>query len=198
MAGLITTPGAYNANSFVTVEEVAPLAAELGIDSSEWSGDALTNAQKEARLMFAADLMGEIFSLRGYRAYQYQRLCFPRANCQELFGISLDTIPYEVKKAQVYIALEVVPRYYEARTSGEYNLEESSDAISSITMRGVSVTFKPRENTSTDVINSYIYNKHTLLFSLLNRFCAQIKIIDGTAKTLLRSVAGVSTNTTTT
>jgi hypothetical protein len=141
--------------------------------------------------------MGEIFSLRGYRAYRYQRLCFPRANCQELFGIGLDTIPDEVKKAQVYLALEVVPRYYEEREKGEYNLEESSDAISSITMRGVSVTFKPREDTSTDVINAYIYNRHTLLFSLLSRFCAQVKIIDGRAKTLLRSVTGVTTITTT-
>lgn len=198
MAGLVVTPGAYNSNSFVTVGEATTIASQLGIDITSWSSPSLTVPRKEAYLVFAADLLGDIFTFKGYRAYTYQRLCFPRANCQELFNIPLTTIPEDVKKAQVYLAVDVVPRYFESRSQEDSGDTMSIETIASFTMRDVQVSFKEKEWYFSDIIELSVSGKHTLLQSLLHRFVAQIKILDGSRKILLPYVEGLTTTSTTT
>lgn len=195
--GLIVTPGASTSNSFVTVEEAGTIAASLGIDITSWTASGVTLAQKEARLVFAADLLGDMFSFRGYKAYQYQRLCFPRANCQELFNIPMTAIPDDVRKAQVYLAIDIVPRYFTERTSEQEGFSDFGD-IASFTMRDVQVSFQQTTPTASDVIEGYVTGRHTLLGSLLSRYVAQLKIIDGREKTLLAAVEGQTTTSTTT
>ncbi len=195
--GLIVTPGASTSNSFITAEEAGTIASSLGIDITSWTAPGVTIAQKEARLIFAADLIGDMFSFRGYKAYQYQRLCFPRANCQDLFNIPMTEIPEDVKKAQVYLAVDVVPRYFVERVSEQEGFEEMGD-IASFTLRDVQVSFQQKTPTASDIIEGYVTGRHTLLYSLLSRYVAQLKIIDGREKTLLAAVEGQTTTSTTT
>jgi hypothetical protein len=103
---LNTLIGRKNSNSFITIDEADSILVNLPDDVTDW--DALSDTEKEYRLILAAHLMG-MLGLRGRKAYKFQKLCFPRTS-QEDFGLEVTIIPDEAKRMQAAIAYSVVHR----------------------------------------------------------------------------------------
>lgn len=129
---LITTPGAVNADSYVTVAEADDyVAARYGAEDS-WL--ALSEEGKERRLQIAA-LALDSLPFRGVRACLTQALAFPRLlpgtvlfeaalrggsrpvpfktwaeveSAASLAGVEVPGVPKGVKEAQVEVAYQVV------------------------------------------------------------------------------------------
>lgn len=107
---ICTTPGGSSSNSFITVSEAdSYLAATTLFDATPW--EDLTESHKEERLMHAALLMKTGFHWIGRPVYKRQALPFPRRlpDAQDVDGSTI-TIPEPIRKAQAYIALDIVHR----------------------------------------------------------------------------------------
>jgi len=86
---LITLVGCDTANSFVDLDEASTILAAAPFDTVAWDDES--EAWQEGRLIMAAELM-ECLSWRGYKAYQYQALCFPRTvrtQSREVAGVGV-------------------------------------------------------------------------------------------------------------
>ncbi len=158
---LITRIGANNANSFVSLDQAEIILASLynDADLSEWS--ALSNSEKEYRLILAAKIIG-LMPLRGRRVYRRQALPFPRTRMVPNVGVRESfhrwlrgydrnaviyrekddvwlpeevcrRIPDEIKEVQCQIALKVVQPVL---TSGEGKLAEREGVLGSVSIAG--------------------------------------------------------------
>jgi hypothetical protein len=115
---VIATPGAANANSFLTILEAdAYHAARLHND--EWS--AATELQKEAALLWATRILDR-HSWVGRRTNELQRLRWPRTGVydQDDFWVHQDVVPSFLKDATAELALLLLrkDRTAEAETTG--------------------------------------------------------------------------------
>lgn len=119
--------GGRETDSFVTVAEADVLIEQLPDDSTEWQ--ALSTAQKEYRLILAAQLVGYL-PLRGYKIYRGQALAFPRSG--GLYPPRL--IPPEVKETQVFIAYAVIHRALSNRPDVT---ESQGSAVHQISLGGL-------------------------------------------------------------
>ena len=175
---LSTTPGASDSTSFIDVVEADEFIEAMPVDFDTWVD--LSDIEKEFRLQLAADAMDAEFCFMGYRAYENQRLCFPRAGCQERFGISLEEIPEDVKQAQAYIACEIINRSLLARQETTVDAGDESDAqVSMVSIKGVSVQFIDPSTRGavrlTSNLADIIEDKHSIVYLLLSKYITQIK-----------------------
>lgn len=100
---LVTTAGSSSANSFITVAQADTYLAASPYDTTAW--DALSDSEKENLLILAGIEMNNL-AWRWWPIYTNQAMCWPRWETDED-----DTdIPDNIKKAQAYIAYDVIWR----------------------------------------------------------------------------------------
>ena len=107
---LVTTLGGSASTSFITISEAdSYLAASTMLDTSAWT--ELNDAEKEERLEYAALIMTTQFMWIGRPVFKRQALPFPRwMPGEQAFSLEDISVPDRIKKAQAYIALNVVHR----------------------------------------------------------------------------------------
>lgn len=95
---IVATPGAANANSYVTSDE-ADAYFETRLFSSAWT--AASDDSKEAALIWSCRLLDAAFKWRGVTASNTQALAWPRIGLLTFTGFPLaDTvIPQQLKNA---------------------------------------------------------------------------------------------------
>jgi len=198
---LKTNVGAPDSTSFITLSEAEDYLDAFGDDITDWS--ALTEAQQEMRLTLAAEAIGTSFPFRGYKAYAYQALAFPRVNCQDYFSIPLDEIPEQIKKAQAYIAFHIIHKHLATKPlpTDTDALPTSNMNISSFSVRGISVSFRDAGGEGyTSALETIMSDENSMVYLLLNRFMSQIRFtqVGDTKPTLLEYEEPETTTTTTT
>lgn len=103
---LIVTPGAANADAFVTVAACDAYCAAQGLTG--WTGAATSPAEiKEAAIRRATTYLSNAFSWKGYRANgRSQSLAWPRTGVEdeERNAVAPDAIPVEIVQACCHIA----------------------------------------------------------------------------------------------
>jgi hypothetical protein len=103
---LIATPGAANANSFVTLTRANELLA-LRLFTGTWT--AALDPDKEAALAWATTLLGTLPWL-GHATYADQALAFPMTGLKRPNGQAVDstTIPIEIERATAELAMRLL------------------------------------------------------------------------------------------
>lgn len=123
---VITTPGAVDANSYVSIAEAdVYLTSRDGFSTDSWRD--LSEEQKAVRLFYGACVIDSL-KFRGRKLCRGQALCFPRSvegthlyaagspfsdmeSAQDfaaLFGEAVPVIPEKVKFAQIEAAFQIV------------------------------------------------------------------------------------------
>jgi hypothetical protein len=138
---LIATPGAANANSFLTLAEFnAYLTERLFTEVAS----AATDAKKEASLIMSTRLVGRWFIWNGQASYEIQALPFPRIGLLSSVGflIPSDVIPRELKEATAELAIVLL-------NAGTSDPTQSSDTagISKLKASSIEITFKDVQET---------------------------------------------------
>lgn len=192
---LVTTNGSSSANSFITVDEADAHIAASSYVTSAW--DELTDTEKENLLLLAAKVMQNMGWYK-WPVYKNQALPFPRWDAEDAADhVSGDEveIPDDIKKAQAYIAYDVI---YRGLQSGENNPADgpASDAISRLNLFGeVSITMATGEVPLADgsAWSRIIKGKHFAIDLLLNEWLTDFYwtsgISDEDAPALLDEVA---------
>lgn len=184
---LIIKVGGKETNSFITVEEADELVALLPDGDTVWS--ELTPAEKEYRLKLAAHMIGYL-RLRGMRAYQGQRLCFPRTH-----QTNVRTIPTEVKEAQAFIAVSVVHRGLENRPSDPAAKETTND-ISRLSLGGaLSVSFHKGKTRPSDSLSKMIQSAQFPALIGMKPHLTQVKGVICGSDTVTLSTTTTTTTT---
>jgi len=190
---LKTAEGGPDSNSYITVAEADAYLADYPWDITAWL--ALTSAEKVLRLAVAADMMSYL-SWRGYKAYEYQALSFPRKNCQDYFGYALKMIPPEVKRAQAVIAYTVVHRNIA-------NLPAISEitgkpSVGSFSISGLSISLQGSYSDTGETFEDFIRSSHSIVYSMLRKFLTTIRASVATERTLLLFTSTTTTSTSST
>lgn len=161
------TIGRSYSNSFVSLSEANNIASTyLPYSTTEW--DLLTNAEKEYRLILAAELLG-MLPFKGIQAFENQALCFPR-DCQSDMMI----IPQCVKNAQVDLAITVINRNL-ANLPDNTQLMESG-RVKSIALGGLlRVSFDGKPATMGNILTFISRSIYTPVFLELKRYLTQIR-----------------------
>lgn len=169
---IVTAIGGRNSNSFVTVSEADSIIATLPDDATAWN--ALTDEQKEARLVAAASILG-MLRWRGRRVYAGQKLCFPRTTQGYRSDIKRKWIPDEVRDSQVEIAYNVVHRALVSR-SDVTDGEESASRVTYVSLGGMlSVTFAGDAPTSGNLLDKIGRSINFLTFTRLQFYLTQVR-----------------------
>lgn len=132
---LVATPGAANANSFLTVDEAdAHFGTRLHV--SDWTSASV--ADKEAALIWATRLMNATIPWRGSVVSETQALAWPRSGLLTRNGFPLanDIIPRELKEATAELALLLLRS---ERTAGN---EAQEQGITRLKAGTVDIEFK--------------------------------------------------------
>lgn len=179
---LITRIGARYANSFVTLHQADLIMPTVTSDSMDaWT--ALSDADKEYRLAYAATLIGYL-PLRGKKTYKNQALAFPRVLWDRDNGVWTDAleyevdfhsafrIPEEVKEAQCMVAYSVVHRALANRPS---ITEVAGMAVSSVGLGGMlNVTFGDMSLSGTP-LDKILSSAQSLIYVKLKRWLSQFR-----------------------
>jgi len=138
---IVTTPGAEDANSYVTVAEAtAYFEAMLGF-TAIWT--AYSDDVKKARLVAAARGIDRL-AFMGYKADLDQALEFPRAEQRSDIENPVTEIPRKVKDAQCEMVV------YQAQTGNATTGQLSEQDVIAFSLSGVmSVGFAAAVNSST-------------------------------------------------
>lgn len=105
---LIATPGAANANSFLTTTRADVIASERP-HSAAWSTLSTSSAQ-EPYLITATRVLNSRLCVLGSPTFTDQALLFPRKGLLNRNGVALDdsTIPLDIELATFELALMLV------------------------------------------------------------------------------------------
>ena len=172
---LITTIGAPDSDSMVTVAEADAYIAENFADSDIAVWDDFALLKKEQVLRIGAEIMGYL-PFRGHRVYINQAMVFPRTTATG--------IPQVVKNAQIELTMNVVIRAaltQPAITSGA----ESASKISQVSLAGIiSVSFEEEGDTSGSLLDQLVRNINLSTFAGLRRYLTSIRggVIGGSSR----------------
>ncbi len=214
---LITTLGGSTSNSMCTLAEADTYLTNsfyggtYGTIPAEW--DDMDDAEKESLLILAGLVMNGM-SWVGWPVYEDQAMCWPRwlvyktqsnnrlnitswgafaDDESELFTADTARLPDAVKKAQAYIAYDVVWRGLQNRTSPSAG--PASDAIKSISLFGdVSLSFDPGQEVpmrDLQSINGFMRARAHEIYQLLAPYVTEMNFIghwDDWTPTLLDAV----------
>lgn len=163
---LVTKVGGKESNSFVTLAEAETIIATLPDDTTEW--DALTDDEKEYRLILGANLMSAL-PLRGYRSFEGQYLCFPRsAQPNQL------VVPDEAKETQVFLAYSVVHRGLSNRSSDI--TEAEGDRVTQVSLGGLlSVSFAKTKSQGTTFLDQFIMSAQFPAYAKLMKWLTSFR-----------------------
>ncbi len=199
---LLVEAGSATSNSFATLTEAATYLTQLPIDTAVITAwNTLTTPVKEFRMRMATDLIGDLFTFQGFPAYDMQRLAFPRALCQELYGIPLTEIPEDIKMVQVYIACVVISQSLaNASETGSEQTSSGEEEVSMVSIKGVSVQFRGGSvgKRFSSVLDDVIRDAHSIVSILLGRYVTQIKTRVPSTFIKLEALATTTSTTTTT
>jgi hypothetical protein len=171
---LRTTMGASNANSFVNLGEAdAYMAASSFRDRNLWI--ELGEEERENLLILAALIMSGM-SWEWWPVYENQALPFPR------WRYDTDTvqIPEAIKKAQTYIAWDIVYRNFQSTSSASDGA--LGDTIARFDLFGdVSITYGRSGAAEISIADGetwgdIINNDHLVIDLLLQKYRPQITI----------------------
>lgn len=114
---LITTPGAVDANSYVSVAEASGYFS-LSYNRTNW-GNA-SNGEKEKSLAEATRLLDHFVSWKGVIASDTQNLRWPRSDVYDLDGrqVVSDDIPKAIKDVTCELAYHIL-------SSGGFDISEN-------------------------------------------------------------------------
>jgi hypothetical protein len=144
---LIVEIGSVQANSYTSVVDAdAYIATRLY--TTNWPSSATPEgiAQKEKALIWAARIIDTHIKWDGTRQYEYQARAWPRCNACDSDGwlIRIDTVPEQIKWAQVELAYELLSndRITEPDTKGikKIKIEGAIEVIFDKTDRSVQLT----------------------------------------------------------
>ena len=176
---IVTTPGGSSSNSFITIGEAdSYLAATTLFDTSSW--DSLAEAQKEERLIHAALLMKTRFNWIGWPVYRKQALPFPRwLPDEQEFDEDTVAVPKDVKKAQAYIALDIVHR-------GSVGLDPASDGTTKQALKrlflfgslDVTLSDNPRPTSDPSSLGRAIASPHWIIEQMLSPYLTTVQFIN--------------------
>jgi len=136
---VIATPGASDANSYVTLDEAKAYMAS-NLYTTEW--DALTDAQRNEAIVMATRLLdADKWPWTGAAATSTQALGFPRIGMlsRNNFPIPVNVIPQELKDATCEFARQL------AQTDRQSDNDPVRQGISSVRAGSVSVSFSKSE-----------------------------------------------------
>jgi hypothetical protein len=104
MMALDTTIGGTSADSYITRVEYVDYWAALGVYLSDG-----TEADQEANLRRAAQMIDRKFRFAGIQQYQHQALAWPRTTDILVDGwpVDPDTIPQDIRDAQAEVAYQI-------------------------------------------------------------------------------------------
>lgn len=107
---LITTPKSAEANAYLTLEEATTYLTERRLYASAWV--SATDATKTAAIIWATQLLDQLFEFKGHVSDVDQALMWPRAWVFDEEGRSVDPdeVPNFIKWACAEIALAVVKK----------------------------------------------------------------------------------------
>lgn len=192
---LIVHVGGAESDSFATLVEAYGMLDEMFVDISTW--EELSAEQKELRLHLAAQLMGSL-PLRGGLVFRNQRLCFPRTSQPYNQRFS---IPMWVKKAQAYLAFEVIHRALISVAGVEEGMPSLTGSPSQISLAGlVSVSFKDSDKKGGTVFDKIVGMLPFPVYMMMKKYITQIRggtVLD-TASTLSTTTTMLVITTTTT
>lgn len=177
---LVTTLGGSSANSFITVSEAdSYLAVGIIFDTSAWH--ELTIAEKEERLEYAALMMKTQFMWIGWPVFRRQALPFPRWMPDEQDFAAEDIfVPDHIKKAQAYLALDVVHRGAVGLTPPEEgNPKPHLKRLSLFGSLDVTLTESLGRSTEPTKLGRLSESIHFLIEQLLAPYVTSVQCTDG-------------------
>lgn len=214
---LITTLGGSASNSLCTLAEADTyLTASFyggtyGVIPDDW--DEMSDEEKESLLILAGLIMNGM-SWIGWPVYEDQAMCWPRwltyktqsdnrltmtswglfpVDDSDLFTAETAKMPTSIKKAQAYIAYDVMWRGLQNRTSPSAG--PASDAIKSISLFGdVSLSFDPGQEVpmrDLQSINGFMRARSHEIYQMLAPYVTETNLIghwDDWTPTLLDAV----------
>jgi len=145
---LITEPGYSGSNSLcTTVEASAYMASVVFLPGLADAWEALSDTEQEWLLYMAALAMNNM-NWTGWKCYTNQAMCFPRWKEDETeWDEDHVVFPDDMKKAQTYIAMDVIWRGIQGRTAADS--AAVSDAIKSLSLFGdISISFDTKTEAS--------------------------------------------------
>ena len=132
---IVATPGASNANSYVTLAEANTYFGDR-LHVSAWT--SATDNDKNAALLWAAKLLDRSVMINGTRASTTQALNWPRDGMEDESGNEIDNtvVPQVVKDVQCEMALLLL--------SSDRSLENQASAqgLTSLKAGPVALSFK--------------------------------------------------------
>lgn len=132
---IVATPGAANANSYVTRTEANTYFGDR-LHSSAWT--AASDADKDAALLWSTKLLDRSVRLNGERSTTTQALNWPRTGMEDESGneIADDVVPQVVKDVQCELAMLLI--------GTDRSLENAASAAGLTSLRAgpVSLGFK--------------------------------------------------------
>jgi hypothetical protein len=189
----ITTPGGSSSNSLCTVAEADDYLDASFYDTTAWFD--LTEAEKGSLLVIAGLVMNGMNWI-GWPVYENQAMCWPRwikaqkypnkahflsdyslfgEDESDLFTDETVKFPDAMKKAQAFIAYDVVYRGLQNRTSAAAG--PASDAIRSLSLFGdISLSFDPgQEVPLRDLCNlsGFLRSRSLEVYTLLSPYVSE-------------------------
>jgi hypothetical protein len=142
-SALVSTPGAANANSYVSLTFAAALISDA-VNRTAWPADA--DAQTQA-LIEATRLIDLSFNWNGYKSDEDQSLDWPRTSVYDKNGmyVSESTIPNSVQIATVEVAYRLV-------VAG--GVEQPSDSASEVKIGPINIKLNPANDV--EVFDPYV------------------------------------------
>lgn len=154
VSSLVTTPGATNANAYVSVTNASQYLEDQFLDDSVWL-DA-SDEQKQKAILQATRLLDRLIEWRGYVVNYTQALMWPRSGLYYRNGdyVPHDVIPVDVRDATAAFARDILERAKSIKGDAEaHELEKLArvaerHGLSSVQFRETSVSFgtSRREN----------------------------------------------------
>ena len=154
VSSLVTTPGATNANAYVTVAEASQYLEDQFLDDNVWLNASDQDARKA--ILQATRLMDRLIEWRGYVVNYTQALMWPRTGLYYRNGdyIPHDVIPEDLKNSTAAFARDILERAKSIKGDAEsHELEKLArvaerHGLSSVQFRETSVSFgtSRREN----------------------------------------------------
>jgi hypothetical protein len=177
---LDVTVGGNAANSFCTVAEADEWIAASHYPGDAW--DAQTDGEKESLLVLAGMLMNNM-SWCDYEVYEDQAMSWPRwswESAREYEDGDVITIPAAIRKAQAWIAYDVVYRGLQGASSPSEG--RGADAISSLSLFGdVSISFGGAERSLADgtAFARAVQSEHWPIYALISAYVSEVHFTRG-------------------
>jgi len=189
---LVTTTGSSSANSLITLAEADVYIAASLYSQTGW--DALSDDDKTAYIELAGRVINNLEWI-GWPCYKNQAMAWPRwlPGDEDLDADSAE-MPGDVKKAQAYIAYDVIYRGLQSRTDPSDGV--GSEAIQRLSLFGdISISYATGEVPLSEgsAWTEIIRTDHFELDLLLSRYLTSVAFTSGRtddkAPTLLDEVA---------